>query len=47
MVSGKSARKKRKKKQIRSEPYRNVAVGACRAREGAGFARYKIALLFF
>ena len=34
-------------KQIRSEPYRNVAVGACRAREGAGFARYKIALLFF
>ena len=34
-------------KQIRNEPYRNVAVGACRAREGPGFARYKISLLFF
>ena len=34
-------------KQIRSEPYRNVTVGACRTREGPGFARYKIALLFF
>ena len=34
-------------KQIRSEPYRNVTVGACRTREGSGFARYKIALLFF
>ena len=35
------------KKKIRGEPYRNVAVGACRTREAAGFARYKIALLFF
>ena len=34
-------------KKIHSEPYRNVAVGACRVREAAGFARYKIALLFF
>jgi Cysteine-rich secretory protein family len=34
-------------KHIRSEPYRNVTVGACRTREGPGFARYKIALLFF
>ena len=34
-------------KQIRNEPYRNVAVGACRTPEGPGFARYKIALLFF
>jgi len=34
-------------KKIRSEPYRNVAVGACRVREGAGFGRYKIALLFY
>lgn len=34
-------------KQIRSEPYRNVTVGACRTGEGPGFARYKIALLFF
>lgn len=34
-------------KKIRGEPYRNVAVGACRAPEGAGFARYKIALVFF
>jgi uncharacterized protein YkwD len=34
-------------KQIRSEPYHNVAVGACHTREAAGFARYKIALLFF
>jgi uncharacterized protein YkwD len=34
-------------KQIRREPYRNVAVGACRTREGPGFVRYKIALLFF
>ena len=34
-------------KKIRGEPYRSVAVGACRTQEGAGFARYKIALLFF
>ena len=34
-------------KKIRGEPYRNVAVGACRTREAAGFARYKIALLFY
>ena len=34
-------------KKIRSEPYRNVSVGACRMSEAAGFARYKIALLFF
>lgn len=34
-------------KKIRSEPYRNVSVGACRTTEAAGFARYKIALLFF
>jgi Cysteine-rich secretory protein family len=34
-------------KKIRGEPYRNVAVGACRTPDGAGFARYKIALLFF
>ena len=34
-------------KQIRSEPYRNVTVGACRTHEGPGFARYKIALVFF
>lgn len=34
-------------KQIRKQPYQHVAVGACRTPEGAGFARYKIALLFF
>jgi uncharacterized protein YkwD len=34
-------------KKIRSEPYGNVAVGACRIREAAGFARYRIVLLFF
>ena len=34
-------------KKIRGEPYRNVAVGACRTPEAAGFARYKIALLFY
>ena len=34
-------------KKIRGEPYRNVAVGACRTPDAAGFARYKIALLFF
>ena len=34
-------------KKIRGEPYRNVSVGACRTPEAAGFARYRIALLFF
>lgn len=34
-------------KKVRSELYRNVAVGACRTPDAAGFARYKIALLFF
>lgn len=34
-------------KQIRREPYQNVAVGACHTPGGAGFGRYKIALLFF
>lgn len=34
-------------KQIRKQPYQHVAVGACHTREGAGFAHYKIALLFF
>lgn len=34
-------------KKIRSEPYHNVAVGACRTGKGAGFTRYKIALVFF
>ena len=34
-------------KKIRGEPFRNVAVGACRTSEGAGFTRYKIALLFY
>ena len=34
-------------KKIRSERYRNVAVGACRTRDGAGFGRYKIALVFY
>ena len=34
-------------KKIRGEPFRNVAVGACETHEAAGFARYKIALLFY
>jgi len=34
-------------KRIRSEPYSNVTVGACRTPEGPGFSRYKIALLLF
>lgn len=34
-------------KKIRGEPYRNVSVGACHTPDAAGFARYKIALLFF
>jgi uncharacterized protein YkwD len=33
--------------RIRKEPFRNVAVGACRTSEAAGFAHYRIALLFF
>ena len=32
---------------MRSKPYRTVAVGACRADGAAGFARYRIAILFF
>jgi uncharacterized protein YkwD len=34
-------------KKIRGEPFRSVSVGACPTSEAAGFARYKIALLFF
>jgi len=34
-------------KKIRGEPFRRVSVGACPTSEAAGFARYKIALLFF
>ena len=34
-------------KKIRGEPFRNVSVGACRTSDAVGFARYKIALLFF
>ena len=34
-------------KKIRGEPFRNVSVGACHTPDAAGFARYKIALLFF
>lgn len=34
-------------KKIRSLPFHNLAVGACPLSEGAGFGRYKIALLFF
>jgi len=34
-------------KKLRSQSHRNVAVGACRVREGAGFSRYKIALVFY
>ncbi len=33
--------------KIRREPYHNVTVGACRTSGAAGFARYRIALLFF
>jgi uncharacterized protein YkwD len=33
--------------KMRKEPYRNVTVGACRTSAAAGFARYRIALLFF
>lgn len=34
-------------KKIRREPFRNVTVGACSTPGGAGFARYKIALLLY
>ena len=34
-------------KKIRREPFQNVSVGACHTSEAAGFARYKVALLFF
>ena len=34
-------------KRIRKEPYQNVAVGACRTSAVAGFARYRIALVFY
>lgn len=34
-------------KKIRHEPFQNVSVGACRTPVTTGFARYKIALLFF
>ena len=33
--------------KIQKEPYHNVTVGACRTSEAAGFARYRVALLFF
>jgi hypothetical protein len=34
-------------RKIRNEPYSKVAVGACRANRTSGFARYRIAVLFF
>ncbi|HET8922150.1 MAG TPA: CAP domain-containing protein [Candidatus Acidoferrum sp.] len=34
-------------KKIRSEQFHNVAVGACRTSEAAGFAQYRIALVFY
>lgn len=34
-------------KKIRSEQFQNVAVGACRTSETAGFAQYRIALVFY
>jgi hypothetical protein len=34
-------------RKIRSEPYSKAAVGACRANGASGFARYRIAVLFF
>jgi uncharacterized protein YkwD len=34
-------------KKIRSEQYRNVAVGACRTSGAAGFTQYRIALVFY
>jgi len=34
-------------KKIHEKPYRNVAVGACHTSAAAGFARYRIALVFY
>ena len=34
-------------KKIRGGPYHNVAVGACRTSDAAGFARYRVVLLFY
>jgi uncharacterized protein YkwD len=34
-------------KSMRSKPFRNVAVGACRTGGAAGFARFRIAVLLF
>ncbi|HTF26532.1 MAG TPA: CAP domain-containing protein [Candidatus Limnocylindria bacterium] len=34
-------------RKIRSEPYGKAAVGACRANGTSGFARYRVAVLFF
>jgi len=34
-------------RKIRSGPYSRAAVGACRAKQPAGFTRYRIAVLFF
>ena len=34
-------------RKISAEPHRNVMVGACQTRGKPGFARYKIALLFY
>ena len=34
-------------RKIRSVPYSKAAVGACRANGASGFARYRIAVLFF
>jgi hypothetical protein len=34
-------------KSMRSKPFRNVAVGACRTDGAAGFARFRIAVLLF
>jgi hypothetical protein len=34
-------------RKIRDQPNRKAAVGACRANQAAGFARYRIAVLFF
>jgi uncharacterized protein YkwD len=34
-------------RKVQSEPYRKVTVGACNAKNEAGFAHFRIALLFF
>jgi len=34
-------------KKLHSQPYHNAAVGACATSEAAGFARYRIAVVFF